>query len=164
MPWLIDAANLGGVLGGARGARNTEAILAALLPWARDRKQVVVVFDGPERPEMATRLGGVEIVWSGARTADEVITQRVAALAASSAGGRSAKSWTVVTNDQGLARRCRDHGAKVEPASIFARRTGHPKAKSRAARSAEAAADKPDPNAQDVAHWRAVFGAGRKDQ
>ena len=46
MPWLIDAANLGGVLGGAAGARNSQAILAALLPWARERKQVVVVFDG----------------------------------------------------------------------------------------------------------------------
>ena len=56
MPWLIDAANLGGVLGGAAGARNTEGILAALLPWARERKQVVVVFDGPESPGMATRL------------------------------------------------------------------------------------------------------------
>ena len=42
MPWLIDAANLGGALGGAAGARNTKAILAALLPWARERPQVVV--------------------------------------------------------------------------------------------------------------------------
>ncbi len=161
MPWLIDAANLGGVLGGAAGARNTEAILAALLPWARERKQVVVVFDGPERPGMATHLGGVEIVWSGSRSADDIITKRLAAI---SEGGKGAKSWTVVTNDQTLARHCRDHGAKVEPASIFARRTAQPKAKSKAARSAHAAADKPAPNASDIAHWRAIFGEGRKDQ
>ncbi|MEO8195364.1 MAG: NYN domain-containing protein [Thermoanaerobaculia bacterium] len=158
MPWLIDAANLGGVLGGAAGARNSQAILAALLPWARERKQVVVVFDGPESPGMATRLGGVELVWSGTRSADEVITKRIGAL------GRSAKSWTVITNDQALTRRCRNHGAKVEPASIFARRTSQPQARSKAAVSARAAVDKPSPNAQEIAHWRAVFGDKKKDQ
>ena len=158
MPWLIDAANLGGVLGGAAGARNSQAILAALLPWARERKQVVVVFDGPESPGMATRLGGVEIVWSGNRSADDVISKRIAAL------GKTAKSWTVITNDQSLTCRCRNHGAKVEPASIFARRTAQPNAKSKAARSAQAAADKPAPNAKEIAHWRAVFGAEKEDQ
>ena len=164
MPWLIDAANLGGVLGGAAGARNTEGILAALLPWARERQQVVVVFDGPEPPGMATHLGGVAIVWSGARSADEVITKRLAAIAGSAGSGKGAKSWTVVTKDQTLARRCRNHGAKVEPASTFARRVTQPKAKSKAARSTNAAADKPAPNAQDVAHWRKVFGAKEKDR
>ena len=158
MPWLIDAANLGGVLGGAVGARNTEGILAALLPWARERKEVVVVFDGPESPGMATRLGGIEIVWSGSRSADDVISKRIAAL------GKTAKSWTVITNDQSLTRRCRNHGAKVEPASTFAQRTTQPKAKSKAARSAQAAADKPLPNAQDIAHWREVFGRTKRDQ
>ncbi len=163
MPWLIDAANLGGVLGGAAGARNSEGILATLLPWARQRKQVVVVFDGPERPEMATRLGGIEIVWSGSRSADEVIAKRIAAVAGR---GKTAKAWTVVTNDQTLARRCRDLGAKVEPASTFAKRSTDPKhaPKSQAARSAHAAADKPAPSARDIAHWRAIFGEEGKDQ
>ena len=54
-------------------------------------------------------------------------------------------------------------GAKVEPASIFAKRTNQPKAKSKAARSANAAADKPAPNASDIAHWREVFGTKEKD-
>jgi hypothetical protein len=159
MPWLIDAANLGGVLGGASGARNSQAILAALLPWARERKQVVVVFDGPESPGMATRLGGVEIVWSGTRSADDVISKRIGAL------GKASRSWTVVTNDHSLARRCRDLGAKVEPASIFAKRTVHSKAKpkTKAARGAQAAADKPAPSAQEVAHWRSVFGTKKRD-
>ncbi len=103
-----------------------------------------MVFDGPESPGMATHLGGVEIVWSGSRSADEVITKRIAAIVRGQ-GRQGAKSWTVVTNDQTLARRCRDHGAKVEPASIFAQRTTQPKAKSKAARSAQAAADKPAP-------------------
>ena len=131
------------------------AILAALLPWARERKQVVVVFDGQETTAMATRLGGVEIVWSGSRSADDVISKRIAAL------GRTAKSWTVVTNDHSLACRCRDLGAKVQPASVFAKRTAEPKARpvSKSARSAQAAADKPAPNAQEIAHWRAVFAA-----
>ena len=167
MPWLIDAANLGGALGGAAGARNTKAILAALLPWARERPQVVVVFDGPEPTNFARQLGGVEIVWSGTRSADEVIAKRLAAIAAiagKAGSGKGAKAWTVITNDQTLARRCRDLGAKVEPASVFAQRTTQPKTKSRAARSAQAAADKPAPNASDIAHWRAVFGGKEKDQ
>jgi predicted RNA-binding protein with PIN domain len=158
MPWLIDAANLGGVLGGAAGARNSQAILTALLPWARERQQVVVVFDGPESPGTATRLGGVEIVWSGTRSADDVISKRLAVL------GKAAKSWTVITNDRSLTRRCRDLGAKVESASIFVQRTTQPKPKSKAARSAHAAAEKPPPNAQDIAHWREVFGTKREDR
>jgi len=156
MPYLIDAANLGGVLGGARGARESAAILAALLPWARERKQVVVVFDGPERPEMATRLGGVEIVWSGKRSADDLIATRI------EAAGKSAKSWTVVTDDQSLARRCRDHGARVERATIFAERTAQPAPKSKRAEGAQAAADKPAPTAQEIAHWRDVFSDERR--
>jgi predicted RNA-binding protein with PIN domain len=159
MPWLIDAANLGGVLGGASGARNPQAILAALLPWARQRQQVVVVFDGPEPTGMARHLGGVEIVWSGQQSADDLIAKRIAS------AGKTAKSWTVITNDRSLTRRCRDHGAKSEPASVFAKRTQEPKPKlkSKTARSSEAAADKPPPNAQEIAHWRAVFGSEKKD-
>jgi len=156
MPYLIDAANLGGVLGGARGARNSEAILAALLPWARNRNQVVVVFDGPARPEMATRLGGVEIVWSGKRSADDWIVARV------EAAGKSAKSWTVVTEDRDLARRCRDQGAKVERASTFACRAAQSTSTTKRARAAQAAADKPAPTAQEIAHWREVFGGGKR--
>ena len=92
MPWLIDAANLGGVLGGASGARNPQAILAALLPWARQRQQVGVVFDGPEPTGMARHLGGVEIVWSGQQSADDLIAKRIAS------AGKTAKSWTVITS------------------------------------------------------------------
>ena len=157
MPWLIDAANLGGVLVGAAGARNPEAILAALLPWARERKNVVVIFDGPEPANFARRLGGVEIVWSGTRSADEVITKRLATIAGKTASGKGAKAWTVITNDQSLARACRDLGAQVEPASIFAKQSIRPKPKSKAARSAHAAADKPAPTAHDIAYWRAIF-------
>ncbi|MEO8277029.1 MAG: NYN domain-containing protein [Thermoanaerobaculia bacterium] len=162
MPYLIDAANLGGVLGGARGARNTEAILHFLLPWARNRKQVVVVFDGPERPEFAKQLGGVEIVWSGTKSADDVIAARV------SAKGRGAKAWTVITNDQTLTRRCRDLGARVENASLFAHRAAESnglkspspgaRAPSQKPRATKDAVEKPAPNAQDIAHWRKIFG------
>ena len=142
MPWLIDAANLGGALGGAAGARNTKAILAALLPWARERPQVPII---ALSPILAT-------------------ARRLSLLWGKAGSSKGAKAWTVITNDQPLARRCRDLGAKVEPASVFAQRTTQPKPKSRAARSAQAAADKPAPNASDIAHWRAVFGGKEKDQ
>jgi hypothetical protein len=156
VPYLIDAANLGGALGGAGGARNSEAILAFLLPWARNRKQVVVVFDGPERPEMAKQLGGVEIVWSGRMSADDVIAKRIGG------AGKSASSWTVVTADRALARRCRDQGAKVEPASTFAKRAAGGPPKAHPARRDKSPADKPAPSAQEIAHWREVFGGAKR--
>ena len=66
MPYLIDASNLGGLLGGASGARDARAVLAFLAPWARERGAVVVVFDGPEQSALARRYGPVEVAWSGA--------------------------------------------------------------------------------------------------
>lgn len=54
MPYLIDASNLGGLLGGRAGARDAAATLRFLLPWARRRAApVVVVFDGPPRAGIA---------------------------------------------------------------------------------------------------------------
>lgn len=149
---MIDAANLGGVVAGARGARNAPGLVAFLLPWARERKQVVVVFDGAEQPGVAARLGGIEIVWSGARSADDVIAARL------EAARNSAKSWTVVTEDRELGRRCRDLGARVERASIFARRAIRPKDVVKSDRGADSATDKPAPDPREAAHWRTIFG------
>lgn len=148
LAYLIDASNLGGLLGGARGARDAQAVLAFLAPWARGRGTVVVVFDGPPRPEIARRYGPLEVRFSGARAADDRMVEVVAADPA---------AWIVVTQDRELARRCRDAGAKVESAAALAGRVSrpHPRA-ARGARPATAP-DKPPAHAEEREHWRKVF-------
>lgn len=145
MAYLIDASNLGGVLGGRRGARSPEAVVAFLMDWARSRGSVTVVFDGEPDPRLAERYGPLEVKWSGGRSADDLI----ATMAAS-----SPRRWLVITADRELARRCRDAGARVEDVEAFVERTrvhAGPPARRRSA------AEKPEPTAQDIAHWRKIF-------
>lgn len=148
MPYLVDGSNLGGLLGGAAGARDAVAVVRALLPWARERRAVTVVFDGPPRPEVAARYGPLAVEWSGARSADDAIAARVAA---------NATGWIVVTADRELARRCRDLGARVEPAPRFAEKTAGPRRRKTTSRAAEATAGKPPAHADERDHWRRVF-------
>ncbi len=102
MGLVVDGSNLGGALGGRQGARDAPAVMARLRDWARGRRRAVLVFDGPADPRLADRYGGVELRWSGARSADEEILRLIA--------GRP-RQWTVVTADRALAAHCRDLGA-----------------------------------------------------
>ncbi|HEV2720162.1 MAG TPA: NYN domain-containing protein [Thermoanaerobaculia bacterium] len=92
MPYLIDGSN---VLGGAR--TSTEAkreLVRGLARLARaKRTRVVCIFDGDEPEHFGKELGGVRVVFSGARQADELIAARV---------GDGTK---VVTADRALAGR-----------------------------------------------------------
>ena len=146
MAYLIDASNLGGVLGGKRGARSPEAVIAFLLPWARGRGEVVAVFDGQPDPRVAQRYGPLEVRWSAGRSADDVI----AALAA-----KAPRRWLVVTADRELERRCRDAGARVEGVEALVKRAERAPRPPGAPR--RAGVEKPEPSAQDIAHWRGVF-------
>ncbi len=150
MAYLIDASNLGGVLGGRGGARNPEAVIAFLMPWARRRGAVTVVFDGEEDPRVARRYGPLEVHWSGNRSADDVIAAMAAA---------APRRWLVVTADRELARRCQDAGARVEGVDALVERT---RAAARPRAGRRRAAEKPEPSAADLAHWRDVFGNGRE--
>lgn len=152
MPYLIDASNLGGVLGGRGGARNAEAVVAFLLPWARGRGEVVLVFDGEERPTIARRYGSLEVRWSGRKSADDVIAALTAA---------APRRWLVVTADRELARRCKDVGARVEGVEALVERT---KTAARPRTRRQSQSDKPEANAADVAHWRGVFGGDPEDR
>jgi hypothetical protein len=150
--YLIDASNLGGVLGGRGGARNPEAVIAFLMPWARGRGAVTVVFDGDEQPTVAHRYGSLEVRWSGRKSADDVI----AALAAS-----APRRWLVVTADRELERRCKNAGARVEGVEALVERT---KRATRPRTRRQARSDKPEANAAEVAHWRGVFGDDPEDR
>ena len=146
MPYLIDASNLGGALGGQQGARDAPAVVRFLLEWARPRGRVVVVFDGAGGDRLAQRYGALEVVWSGARSADDLIEALVR---------RQPRDCIVVTDDRELGRRCRDLGARVEPAAVLIGRIQRPHAGAPAA--AARAAGKPAPTAADREHWRKVF-------
>lgn len=149
MSYLIDASNLGGVLGGAAGARDPEAVVKFLAGWARRRAHVVALFDGADNGRLATRYGSLEVAWSGAGvTADEAIVRRLR---------RARAGTTVVTADRDLARRCREAGARVMPPARLIERIAEPHPGPRAARGGEGA-PKPEPSAADRAHWRKVFG------
>jgi len=101
MPYIVDGSN---VLGTARAA------LAAKRDLVRDlgrfarakRTRVVCVFDGDEPEPFGKHLGGVSVVFSGARSADDLIVARIA----------TGNGWKVVTGDRALGARV--GGRRVE--------------------------------------------------
>ena len=78
MAFLIDGSNLGGWLGGGRGARDAAGVVRLLMGWARTRRgTVIVVFDGPRQTELAEAYGALRVEWSGAASADDRIVARL---------------------------------------------------------------------------------------
>ncbi|MBZ0113812.1 MAG: NYN domain-containing protein [Thermoanaerobaculia bacterium] len=145
MPYVIDGSNLGGVLGGASGARDRVSVVEALLPWVRRRRRVELIFDGPPEPRVGKSYGGLTVTFSGSRTADELIRRRVEGAPA---------SWIVVTADRDLADSCRRLGAKVlSPRQLVAGWTS--------AVPSSAPGDEENPRV-DVEDWEAFF-EGRPD-
>ncbi len=73
-----------------------------------EKMSVTVVFDGPPPAGMSVResLGSVTVVYSGSRSADDVIVGTIPA-------GSAARQWSVVTDDRGLADRVTDRGGRV---------------------------------------------------
>lgn len=149
MGFLIDGSNLGGRLAGAAGARDAAGVLRWLMGWTRGRREeAVVVFDGPERPDVAEGYGSLRVVWSGAASADD----RIVALLEARPG-----RWVVVTADAGLAARCRALGARVMPPEELAARAGRPRRRATTSLEAEERSGKPAPHAEERDYWRKVF-------
>ncbi|HSM15286.1 MAG TPA: NYN domain-containing protein [Thermoanaerobaculia bacterium] len=149
MAFLIDGSNLGGRLGGARGARDAAGVMRLLMSWARTRREeAVVVFDGPRQPEIAEGYGALRVEWSGAASADDRIVARLEA--------RSGR-WVVVTADAGLAARCRALGARVLAPEELAARAERPRRRARTSREAEERSGKPAPHAEERDYWKKVF-------
>jgi len=145
VPIAIDGSNLGGALGGRRGARDARAVVESLQPWVRSRKgRVVLVFDGPARADVAERYGPIEVRWSGAQSADAVLLRLIAVDPA---------DWWVVTDDRQLAARCRDAGARSLPVGELLRRAETPHGGRGGNRAPRA---KPDEQV-DVAFWERFF-------
>ena len=149
MAFLVDGSNLGGRLAGAAGARDAAAVVRRLLPWARERREeVLVVFDGPPRPGVAEQYGPLRVLWSGSISADDRIVELVRATPA---------RWQVVTADRELAGRCRAAGGRVVTADEFTAQSTSPRRRRATAREAEERSGKPPAHAEERDFWRKVF-------
>jgi predicted RNA-binding protein with PIN domain len=113
MPWLVDGSN---VLGAMRVDRHDDAakreLVRLLSGFARaKRTRVTCVFDGPEPASFGKHLGSVTIVFSGGRSADEIIVERAA----------TGRGWSVATSDRGLAARVQRREVSVVQATTLLR-------------------------------------------
>ena len=112
MPYLVDGDNLLGTWPGrSRSEGEKRALCRQLLRFARrQRRRVVVVFDGPNPP---VPFPSNDAVFSGpGRSADAVIMDRLRHEA-------DPRGWTVVTSDRSLGDQCRWIGARVERSDRF---------------------------------------------
>jgi predicted RNA-binding protein with PIN domain len=112
---LIDGDNLLGTWPGHRRSDPGRRWLARELDRfaARERRRVVVVFDGGAPPGVAPRPD-VHFA-GGARTADDVILALLRR-------EEDPRGWTVVTSDRSLGDQCRHMRARVERSDRFRRR------------------------------------------
>ena len=113
MPFLIDGSN---VLGAMRVDRHSDeakrGLVRLLASFARARRtKVTCIFDGLEPPSFARHLGGVTVVFSGTRPADDLIADRAA----------HGRGWSVVTSDRGLAARVQRRQVEVLAPAPFIR-------------------------------------------
>ena len=110
MSWVIDGSNL---LGSARtDVASKRRLVQALAQFARARHtKVICTFDGNEPEHFGANLGRVKVVFSGARSADELIAKQVA----------SGSGWKVVTSDRALGARIKRRTVEIVDASTFLR-------------------------------------------
>src|SRR6185436_6919576 len=113
MPWLIDGSN---VLGAMRVDRHSERskrhLVKLLASFARaKRTRVTCFFDGPEPASFGRGPGNVAVVFSGSRSADDLLAERA----------RVGRGWSVVTSDGALAKRIAGrHVEVVSPQRLMA--------------------------------------------
>jgi predicted RNA-binding protein with PIN domain len=113
MPFLIDGSNvLGAMRVDRHGEEGKRGLVRLLTGFARaKRTRVTCVFDGPEPPSFGRHLGAVTVVFSGGRSADDVIVERAS----------NGRGWTVVTSDRGLAARVQRRHVEVVAPNDFVR-------------------------------------------
>ncbi|HYO76643.1 MAG TPA: NYN domain-containing protein [Thermoanaerobaculia bacterium] len=113
MPYLIDGSNvLGAMRVDRHGDESKRGLVRLLAGFARaKRTRVTCVFDGPEPPSFGRHLGGVTVVFSSPRTADDVIAERTA----------HGRGWSVVTSDRGLAARVQRRQVEIIAPAVLIR-------------------------------------------
>ena len=113
MPFLIDGSNvLGAMRVDRHGDEGKRGLVRLLAGFARAKKtRVTCVFDGSEPASFAKSLGPVSVVFSGSRSADDLIVERAA----------NGRGWSVVTSDRGLAARVQRRHVEIVAADAFIR-------------------------------------------
>ena len=155
MPYLVDGNNLAHALGLASGGLADRDSCARMVAWfcRSQGAQAIIVFDGgaPEGAQASTRTNRLSVLYSEARSADDVILKLVA-------DSKTPRDFTVVTSDKSLGDRSRHRGASVERAHEFSRRLDRP------GRAAGSASEKPSPKQtpEQIDAWLAIFDPGRK--
>ncbi|MEA2162886.1 MAG: YacP-like domain [Thermoanaerobaculia bacterium] len=111
MSWVIDGNNLLGRAGASRDAVDAKRqLVRTLSAFARaNRTKVACYFDGPEPDQFGKHLGNVSVIFSGSRSADDLIIIRVA----------SGSGWQVVTADRALSARIKRREVSIVDPSLF---------------------------------------------
>jgi predicted RNA-binding protein with PIN domain len=126
MSWVIDGNNLLGRAGAPRDAADSKRqLIRALANFARaKRTKVACYFDGHEPEHFGWHLGSVTVIFSGSRSADDLIVKKVA----------TGSGWKVVTADRALAARIkRRHVDVVGPGAFMAELESLPQREERVA-------------------------------
>jgi predicted RNA-binding protein with PIN domain len=111
MSWVIDGNNLLGRAGASRDASDTKRqLVRSLANFARARRtKVACYFDGSEPEHFGRHRGSVSVIFSGARSADDLIAKKVAI----------GSGWKVVTADRGLAVRIQRRQVEIIDPGVF---------------------------------------------
>ncbi|HEX9984796.1 MAG TPA: NYN domain-containing protein, partial [Thermoanaerobaculia bacterium] len=104
------------LLGAMRVDRHAEEpkrnLLRLLAGFARARRtRVTCIFDGPEPGNFGRHLGAVTALFSGTRSADDLIAERAS----------QGRGWSVVTSDRQLSARIQRRQVEVVEANVFIR-------------------------------------------
>ena len=155
MPYLVDGNNLAHALGlSIGGLADREACTRMVASFCRSQgARATVVFDGqaPDGAKTVTETHRVRILFSGGRSADEVILRLVS-------DSSTPRDLTVVTSDKSLGDKARHRGASVERAHEFSRRLDRRGTKDPRPPEKPSARETPD----EIDAWLAVFDPGRK--
>jgi len=149
MPILLDGNNLLHRL--PKPQRSRSAVRKQVLEVTRhETMSVAVVFDGPPPAGTPAResLGRVTVVYSGSKSADDVIVAMLPR-------GAAAKQFSVVTDDRRLADRVRDRGAEVRRLAEWQgrRKQEQPRRSSYESKL----------SSHDVQDWERYFARGQRD-
>lgn len=151
MPILIDGNNL--MFSLPQRDQSREAVRRLVLELTRhERISVILLFDGPAPEYTGPRehLGSVEILYSGASSADDAIIRILR-------NSGSPKDWRVVTDDRELRRRARQLGSSILSCSAWkSRRRKKPKIRPRVRPRGEQPL-----SAREIEEWENFFKAGK---
>jgi len=152
MPYLVDGNNLAHALGlASEGLADRDSCARAVTSFCRSRgARAIIVFDGAG-PEGAQKSGPVSVLYSGSRSADDVILRLVAE-------SKTPRDFIVVTSDKSLGDKARHRGASLERAHEFSRRLE----RKNPPRDAAARKASPRESPEEIDAWLAVFDPRRK--